>query len=485
MHDCPTCHIVWGGWLCSYMLIQLRDGGEPPLTVLEGEGKPGFWLMPPGLGLGTFSWLAPLKGLLFASLHLLCPRLAIARSTCLHGSRCGEGGNRSFSTLGLANWSLRNGGLHNRNLHDGSLRNSSLCNRSLCHWSLCHRSLCDRSRHSSRTRPTGARDLGIRLHLQFLAGLTGSHLGPSGQGGSHQVQTLMEAALLSYYPMIVAPFLDPSCEARETIQVEAGGLIEEVLDVGHKVHQPGFLEGQSFHLMLEEVVKELLLNPRPFCLPKGGNAEPVVDLEDMLQVLPPSPAIKICCQPHGITEGRPWPTSSLRLGSFRCWWRQWDTRCQPGGQIALLTRRLHTLLPQYTSWATDRSAATSPPSCARSSMVLWIGATHGGGFICKGVRNDSPPHGLLWQLYRLLVGHGWMLWAWLSERRHHLGHAQCQRGWCWHPLGQSAWTGHPHNPLRCAPQPVGPPDPREVWWGLRRQQPPFGEVYGREAWWGW
>ena len=71
----------------------------------------------------------------------------------------------------------------------------------------------------------------------------------------------MEAALSSYYPMIVAPFLDPACEAHEAIQVEAGGLIEELLDVGHKVHWPGFLEGQGFVLMLEEVVKEPLLNP--------------------------------------------------------------------------------------------------------------------------------------------------------------------------------------------------------------------------------
>ena len=75
------------------------------------------------------------------------------------------------------------------------------------------------------------------------------------------MQTLIEAALSSYYPMIVAPFLDPACEAREAIQVEAGGLIEEVLDVGHKVHWPGFLEGQGFLLMLVEVVKEPFLNP--------------------------------------------------------------------------------------------------------------------------------------------------------------------------------------------------------------------------------
>ena len=86
--------------------------------------------------------------------------------------------------------------------------------------------------------------------------------------------------------MIIAPPLDPACETPEAIQVEAGGLIKEVLDVGHKVHQTCFFEGQGFLLILEEVVEELLLDPRPFYLPKGGNAEFVVDPEDMLQVLP-------------------------------------------------------------------------------------------------------------------------------------------------------------------------------------------------------
>ena len=49
----------------------------------------------------------------------------------------------------------------------------------------------------------------------------------------------MEVALLSYYPMIIAPLLDPACEAPKAIQVEAGGLIKEVLDVGHKVPSDG------------------------------------------------------------------------------------------------------------------------------------------------------------------------------------------------------------------------------------------------------
>ena len=124
--------------------------------------------------------------------------------------------------------------------------------------------------------------------------------------------------------MIIAPLLDPACETPEAIQVEAGGLIKEVLDIGHKVHQTHFFEGQGFLLILEEVVEEPLLDPHPFCLPKGGNAEFVVDPEDMLQVLPPTTAMKFCCQPHRIGEGGPWPTSPLRLGSFRCWW-WWNT----------------------------------------------------------------------------------------------------------------------------------------------------------------
>ena len=46
---------------------------------------------------------------------------------------------------------------------------------------------------------------------------------------------LLEVTLLSYYPVIIAPPLDPMGEAPEAIQVDAGGLIKEVLDVDHKV----------------------------------------------------------------------------------------------------------------------------------------------------------------------------------------------------------------------------------------------------------
>ena len=71
--------------------------------------------------------------------------------------------------------------------------------------------------------------------------------------------------------MVIAPPLYLAGETPEAIQVEAGGLMEMVLDVGHKVHRMGLFEGQGFLLILEEVVKELLLDPRPFCILKAGN----------------------------------------------------------------------------------------------------------------------------------------------------------------------------------------------------------------------
>ena len=61
--------------------------------------------------------------------------------------------------------------------------------------------------------------------------------------------------------MIVAPPLDPPCEAPEAIQVDAGGLVKEVLDVGHKVQWMGLLNLQGFLFVLEEEVKELFLDP--------------------------------------------------------------------------------------------------------------------------------------------------------------------------------------------------------------------------------
>ena len=143
--------------------------------------------------------------------------------------------------------------------------------------------------------------------------------------------------------MVIAPPLDPTGEAPKAIQMEAGGLTEKVLDVGHEVHGAVLFDGPSLLLMGEEVFKELLLDPRPFCFRKGGDAESVRDPEDMLQVLPPPTAVKLRCQPRGIMDGRPWPTSPLRLGSLRCWW--WCTRHWLGGQIALLMWWLHICLP--------------------------------------------------------------------------------------------------------------------------------------------
>ena len=157
--------------------------------------------------------------------------------------------------------------------------------------------------------------------------------------------------------MIIAAPLYPAVETPEAVQVEAGGLIKMVLGVGHKVHQTCFSEG---------------LNPRPFCILKGGNGEVVVDPEDMIQVLLPTTNAKFHHQSRRIMEGRPWRTSSPRLGSFWCWW-WWNTGHRPGGQIALLMRRLCTRLPRHTSGATDGSATASLPSCARSSTVLFCG----------------------------------------------------------------------------------------------------------------
>ena len=174
----------------------------------------------------------------------------------------------------------------------------------------------------------------------------------------------------------------------------------------------------------------------------------------MFEVLSPPTAAKVCCQPSRVPEGGPCPTSLLRLGSLRHWWRRWwweapPTGHQPGGQTTLLMLRLRTRHLWHTSWATNGVAAMSLPSCCRPSMVLRC-ATHRGGFTCGGVSNDSPPRGPLWRLHHLLVGHGRTHRAWLSDRRHLERARHCQ-GWCWHLLGQSAWAGCSHNPLRCAP----------------------------------
>ena len=128
---------------------------------------------------------------------------------------------------------------------------------------------------------------------------------------------------MSYYPMIVAPPLDPPGEASEAIQMEAGGMVEEVLDVGHKVQWTGLLDLQGLLLVLEEEVEELFLDPGPVSLRVIVHAIPVMDLQNVFEVLSPPTAAKVCSQPRRILEGGPCPTSLLRLGSLWCWWRRW------------------------------------------------------------------------------------------------------------------------------------------------------------------
>ena len=226
--------------------------------------------------------------------------------------------------------------------------------------------------------------------------------------------------------------------------MEASGLVEEVLDIGHKVQWMGLLDLQGFFLVLEEEVKESFLDWGPVFLCEIVYTKLVVDLQNMFKVFSPPTTVIVCCQPSRVPEGRPFPASLLRLGSLWCWWRRWWweaplTRCQPGGQTTLLMLLLCTRHPWCTSWVTNGVAAGSLPSYCRPSMVLHC-ATCRGGFICGGVSNGSPPHGSFWWLHCLLIWCGRLLRAWLSDR-HHLGHARHCCGQCWHSLGQFAWAG--------------------------------------------
>ena len=236
--------------------------------------------------------------------------------------------------------------------------------------------------------------------------------------------------------------------------MEAGGLVEEVLDVGHKDQWMGLLDLQGFLLVLEEEVKESFLDPGPVFLREIVYTKLVVDLQNMFEVFSPPTTAIVCCQPSRVLEGGAFPATPLRLSSLLCWWRRWwweapPTRCQPGGQTTLLTLPLHTYRVWCTSWATNRTAAMSLPLHCRPSVVLCC-ATHGGGFICGGVSNGSLPCGSCWWLHHLLVWHGRQLQVWLSDR-HHLGCTRHCRGQRWHSLGQSTWAGWPCDPLCHAP----------------------------------
>ena len=226
--------------------------------------------------------------------------------------------------------------------------------------------------------------------------------------------------------------------------MEAGGLVEKVLDVGHKVQWTGLLDLQGFLLVLEEEVKESFLDPGPVFLHEIAYTKLVVDLQNMFKVFSPPTSVIVCCQPSRVPEGRPFLASPFRLRPLQCWWRRWwweasPTRHQLGGQTTLLMLLLHTRHLWCISWTTNEAAAMSPSSHCRPSMVLHC-TTHWGSFTCRGVSTDSPPCGSFWWLHRLLVWRGRLLQMWLSDR-HRLGHARHCSRWCWHSLGQSAWAG--------------------------------------------
>ena len=88
MHYPSASYIVARCQLLPHVLIEPQDGGEPPLYVLEGEGKCQSCLPFPRLGPVMFCGPILSEFCLWASLDLFSPRLAIPLSACLHGSRC-------------------------------------------------------------------------------------------------------------------------------------------------------------------------------------------------------------------------------------------------------------------------------------------------------------------------------------------------------------------------------------------------------------
>ena len=71
--------------------------------------------------------------------------------------------------------------------------------------------------------------------------------------------TLMEAALLSYQSVIVAPLLYPSSETPEAIEVEACGPIKMFFNVCHVINWASLFDAQCLLLMREEVREKCLL----------------------------------------------------------------------------------------------------------------------------------------------------------------------------------------------------------------------------------
>ena len=71
--------------------------------------------------------------------------------------------------------------------------------------------------------------------------------------------TLLEVALLSHHPVVVAPLLYPSSKASEAMEAEACGPPEMFFDACHVIDWAPFFDAQCFLLMREEVHEERLL----------------------------------------------------------------------------------------------------------------------------------------------------------------------------------------------------------------------------------
>ena len=172
----------------------------------------------------------------------------------------------------------------------------------------------------------------------------------------------------------------------------------------------------------------------------------IVDLEHMLKVLlPPHAAVshhQLCR-----VKGQP-----LRMTTLL---RQSNFRGSSFGNI--------WCCPLCPTGATGRLATISPSSGLLPPMVLGGLTTSGGSFVRGGVKCDSPPSGLSWRLYCLLIWGCSLARWWLMERWCHLGNAQHQHRQHLSPLGWSPWTWHllcPSMPLYSAPNHVGPPNAR-------------------------
>ena len=130
----------------------------------------------------------------------------------------------------------------------------------------------------------------------------------------------------------------------------------------------------------------------------------IVDLEHILKVLPPPPTAVSHCQPHRVVGRGLHMTASLRWGDFRggSWGNIW-------------------CCPLCTPGATGRLASVTPSSGLLPPTVLSGLTSCGGSSVRGGVKCDSPPSGLSWWLYRLLIWSCSLARSWLMEWRCHLG----------------------------------------------------------------